>query len=68
MEPELQHQYSTMINHVISDNTEQAQAVLSNILAAKMAARLQAHNADMMTLNRTMLNTPVAPAATDSAE
>lgn len=63
MEPELRQQYSAMINSVVSDSTEQAKAILSNVLAAKMAASLSAHNEQIMTLNRTSMDTATAKAA-----
>lgn len=63
MDIELQQQYNTMINHVVNDSKEQAQAVLSNILAGKIAAKLGAHNEQMMTLNRTSMETAVATVA-----
>jgi hypothetical protein len=57
MEPELRQQYNAMINHVVNDSGEQAKAVLSNILAAKLASKLSAHNEQIMTLNRTSVAT-----------
>jgi len=57
MELELRQQYNAMINHVVNDSKEQAQAVLSNILASKLAAKLSAHNDQIMTLNRTSVAT-----------
>lgn len=62
MEPELQQQYASMISSVISDDTDAAKAVLSNIMSAKLASQLQAHNANMMVLNRT----PGLPAANET--
>lgn len=44
MDKELETQYSAMLTHVISDKTEEAQAILSNILSAKLATALQTHN------------------------
>jgi hypothetical protein len=70
MEPELRQQYNAMINHVVQDSKEQAQAVLSNILAAKLATKLSAHNEQIMTLNRTSVATATeiaAPAETPAA-
>lgn len=63
MEPELRQQYSAMINSVVNDSTDQAKSVLSNILAAKMASKLSAHNEQIMTLNRTSMDTATAKAA-----
>lgn len=68
MEPELRQQYSAMINSVVSDSTEQAKAILSNVLAAKMAASLSAHNEQIMTLNRTSMDTAAAKVASTPAE
>lgn len=59
MDIELQHKYNAMVNHVVQDDPAQAQAVLSDILASKMAERLRSHNAQMMTLNRTAMDTAV---------
>lgn len=67
MEPELQQQYNTMINHVVNDSKEQAQAVLSNILAAKLATQLGTHNQQIMTLNRTSMDTAKAIVADATA-
>jgi hypothetical protein len=64
MEPELRQQYSAMINNVVTDSTEQAKAVLSSILAAKMASKLSAHNEQIMTLNRTSMDTATKIAKT----
>jgi hypothetical protein len=66
MEPELRQQYNAMINNVVNDNKEQAQAVLSNILAAKMASKLSAHNEQIMTLNRTSMATATAKATPEA--
>lgn len=69
MEPELRQNYNAMINHLVTDNAEQAKAVLSNILASKMAAKLSAHNEQIMTLNRASVATATeiaAPAATET--
>ncbi len=68
MEPELRQQYNAMINHVVNDGKEQAQAVLSNILAAKMAAKLSAHNEQIMALNRASMATATEKAAPASIE
>jgi hypothetical protein len=68
MEPELRQQYSAMINSVVNDGTDQAKAVLSSILAAKMAAKLSAHNEQIMTLNRTSMDTATAKVASAPTE
>lgn len=68
MEPELRQQYSAMINSVVNDGTDQAKAILSNVLAAKMAASLSAHNEQIMTLNRTSMATATAKVASTPAE
>jgi hypothetical protein len=59
MDPDLQQQYVSMVNYTVGDNNDQAQAVLSNILAAKMASRLRDYNAQLMTLNRAAVDTAV---------
>lgn len=64
MEPELRQQYSAMINSVVNDGADQAKAILSNVLAAKMAASLSAHNEQIMTLNRTSMDTATKIAKT----
>ena len=68
MEPELRQQYNAMINNVVNDNKEQAKAVLSNILAAKMASKLSAHNEQIMTLNRTSMATATDKVADSSTD
>ncbi len=44
MDQQLQAQYFSMLSDISNDKTEQAKAVLSNILSAKLATQLQQHN------------------------
>lgn len=50
MDIDLQHRYHAVLTDVVNDNTEQARAVISNILATKMAEKLRAYNSQLSQL------------------